>query len=67
MSAEIIDWPSTGGDEPEELCPWCECMPDQPHQLDCPLYAPCFDDLSFCDSCGHSYATNCPCSEGEDK
>lgn len=68
MSAEIIDWPSTGGDEPETFCPYCEAMPTEKHQPSCPL-ADSFDfsDVQFCDGCNRSYVTNCGCSEGEDR
>jgi hypothetical protein len=61
----VIPWPSVADPEPDECCPWCEAMPDGPHQQDCPLFAPTFDDVQFCDSCGHSYITNCGCDTEE--
>lgn len=27
-------------DEPEDLCQWCEALPTEPHQPDCPLFLP---------------------------
>jgi hypothetical protein len=62
---ERDDWPSVESSEPE-LCPWCEAQPTERHSPPCPLYAPAFEELSFCDECQTEFATVCACDGHDD-
>lgn len=67
MNPERDSWPSVEDEPEKDLCPWCECMPDERHGPTCPLYAPAFDDLLFCDRCGVTYTSSCACDDGDDR
>lgn len=56
-------WPSVDDKNDELACDYCEAMPHERHQPSCPLYAPVFDDLQWCDGCGR---TTCACDRWED-
>jgi hypothetical protein len=62
---EVDPWPSVE-DAREDLCPWCEAMPTERHTPPCPLYAPAFDELSWCDACGTEFLTRCACDGHDD-
>lgn len=63
---ERDSWPSVEDKNEEQLCPWCECQPHERHSPPCPLYAPAFNELSWCDECGQEFATRCGCDGHDD-
>jgi hypothetical protein len=62
------NWPSVDDAATDDLCAYCEAMPDEKHHPRCPLRTEIdADDVQFCDVCGSSYVTCCACDAGEDR